>query len=222
MKIVQIAGYFGSGKTSLVLALSRMTTAAGLKVAVLGNESDSVLGAGDGVLTVTDIGGGCICCQVAGQLIRAIEALARDARPDLVLIEPKGVAVPGAIRDAVTLCAKKAGAVLGPTVVLFDATRSEKLLAYDSTQRLVLTQLRDADIVALSKIDAVPAAALDQVEKTLREINSATEIIRLSVVTGEGLAALAGRLRDGAAAAGAPGRAHTGGTDPAGEGTGRP
>ena len=208
MKIVQIAGYFGSGKTSLVVALSRMAAEAGLKVAILGNESGAAPGAGEGGLTVTDIGGGCICCQVAGQLIRAIEALARDARPDLVLIEPKGVAVPGAIRDAVTLCAKRAGAMLGPTVVLFDATQAAKLLAYDSTQRLVRTQLLDATIIALSKVDGVDAAALDLLEKTAREINAAAEIVRLSVVTGEGLPYLAGRLHQIAAAAGEPGRSH--------------
>jgi G3E family GTPase len=211
MKIVQIAGYFGSGKTSLVIALSRMAAAAGLKVAILGNESGAALGAGEGGLTVTDIGGGCICCQVAGQLIRAIESLARDARPELVLIEPKGVAVPGAIRDAVALCAKRAGAVLGLTVVLLDVTQAQKLLAYDSTQRLVRTQLLDADIIALSKVDGVAAAALDRLEQTVREINGAAQIVRLSVVTGEGLPALAGRLREGLAGADERGRAHAAG-----------
>ena len=211
MQIVQIAGYFGSGKTALVLALSRMAAEAGLKVAILGNESGAAPGAGDGGPTVTDIGGGCICCQVAGQLIRAIEALARDSHPDLVLIEPKGVAVPGAIRDAVTLCAKRAGAVLGPTVVLFDVTQAEKLLAYDSTQRLVRTQLLDATTIVLSKVDGVPAATLDRLELTVREINGAAEILRLSVVTGEGLHTLAGRLHQNAAAAGAAGREHAAG-----------
>jgi G3E family GTPase len=101
--------------------------------------------------------------------------------------------------------------VLGPTVVLLDVTQAQKLLAYDSTQRLVRTQLQDATIIALSKVDGVAVAALDRLEQAVREINGTAEIVRLSVVTGEGLSSLAGRLHQSAAVAGEPGRAHTAG-----------
>lgn len=199
MKIVQIAGYLGSGKTTLIIALSRAVAGAGLKVAILVNDVGAVPIDGRVIaeygLTVKDIGGGCICCQVAGTMLKTLETLARGARPDVVIIEPTGIAVPDSIRQTVLLNAAKTGAVLGPTIVLFDTTRAEKLLTYDTLRRLVSTQVKDADIVALSKIDLAPGDAADRAALAVRELNPAAEIIRLSTVTGAGLAGLADRVR---------------------------
>ena len=205
MKIVQIAGYLGSGKTTLIIALSRKVAEAGMKVAILVNDIGSVPIDGRVIeeygLTVKDIGGGCICCQVAGTMIKTLETLSRGPRPDVIIIEPTGIAVPESIRQTVMLNADKTGAVLGPTIVLFDTTRTEKLLTYDTLRRLVKTQVRDADIVALSKVDLAPPGAEDRAEQAVRELNPTAEIVRLSTVTGEGLAELADRIRQGTAAA---------------------
>jgi G3E family GTPase len=68
MKVVQIAGYLGSGKTTLIIAMSRLIAGAGKKVAILVNDVGAVPIDGKVMeeygLTVKDIGGGCICCQV--------------------------------------------------------------------------------------------------------------------------------------------------------------
>jgi len=200
MKVVQIAGYLGSGKTTLVIALSRKVAEAGMKVAILVNDIGSVPVDGRVMeeygMTVKDIGGGCICCQVAGTMMKTLETLARGTKPDVVIIEPTGIAVPESIRQTVMLNAAKTGAVLGPTIVLFDTTRTEKLLTYDTLKRLVNTQIRDADIIALSKIDLSSAEAAEYAEKAVREMNQTAKIIRLSTVTGEGLSVLADRIQE--------------------------
>ena len=200
MKIVQIAGYLGSGKTTLIIALSRKVAEAGMKVAILVNDVGAVPVDGKVIeeygLTVKDIGGGCICCQVAGTMIKTLETLAKGPKPDVIIIEPTGIAVPESIRQTVMLNAEKTGAVLGPTIVLFDTTRTDKLLTYDTLKRLVTTQIRDADIVALSKVDLSSADAADHAEKAVRELNQTANIIRLSTVTGEGLSVLAERIRE--------------------------
>lgn len=199
MKIVQIAGYLGSGKTTLIIALSRKVAEAGIKVAILVNDVGSVPVDGKVIeeygLTVKDIGGGCICCQVAGTMIKTLDTLAKGPNPDVVIIEPTGIAVPESISQTVMLNSEKTGAVLGPVIVLFDTTRTDKLLTYDTLKRLVKTQIRDADIVALSKIDLTSADEADYAEKAVREMNQTAEIIRLSTVTGEGLSVLADRIR---------------------------
>ncbi|MGC2063365.1 MAG: GTP-binding protein [Thermodesulfovibrionales bacterium] len=200
MKIVQIAGYLGSGKTTLIIALSRKVAEAGMKVAILVNDIGSVAVDGKVIeeygLTVKDIGGGCICCQVAGTMIKTLETLAKGPKPDVIIIEPTGIAVPESIRQTVMLNAEKTGAVLGPTIVLFDTTRTDKLLTYDTLKRLVKTQIGDADIVALSKIDLSSVDAADYAEKAVREMNQTAKIIRLSTVTGEGLSVLADRIQE--------------------------
>src|SRR5215471_7525880 len=105
MKIVLIAGYLGSGKTTLIIALSKKLAGEGSKVAILVNDVGVVPVDGAVMqeygLTVKDIGGGCICCQVVGSLMKTIETLATGVRPDIVIIEPTGIAVPDSIRQTV-------------------------------------------------------------------------------------------------------------------------
>jgi G3E family GTPase len=200
MKVVQIAGYLGSGKTTLIIAMSRLVAGTGTKVAILVNDVGTVPVDGKVMeeygLTVKDIGGGCICCQVAGNMIKTLEGLANGPNPDLVIIEPTGIAVPESIRQTVMLNSGKTGAVLGPTIVLFDTTRTDKLLTYDTLKRLVNTQIHDADIVALSKTDLSSEGVIDRADKAIRELNPRAEIIRLSTISGEGLTSLSDRIRN--------------------------
>lgn len=196
MKIVIIAGYLGSGKTTLIIALSRELAGAGSRVAILVNDVGAVPVDGKVMkeygLTVKDIGGGCICCQVAGNMLKTLEALAAGPAPDYIIIEPTGIAVPESIRQTVMLNAEKTGAILGPTIVLFDTSRAQKLLTYETLQRLVSTQVKDADIVALSKVDLTSSEEAARAGESIRLINPAADILRLSAVTGEGLAELSG------------------------------
>lgn len=194
MKLVQVAGWLGSGKTTLIIALSRALSARGSRVAILVNEIGAIPVDGKVIqeygLTVKDIGGGCICCQVAGSMMKTLRLLAEGPKPDTVVIEPTGIAVPNSIKGALLSGPLKKEIVMGPIIVLFDTTREEKLLTYDSLKRLVTTQLRDADIIALSKIDMVSEEVIARSGETMRHINPAATIVNLSTVTGEGLETL--------------------------------
>jgi len=205
MKIVLIAGYLGSGKTTLIIALSKKLAGDGTKVAILVNDVGSVPVDGAVMqeygLTVKDIGGGCICCQVAGSLMKTLETLATSVRPDIVIIEPTGIAVPDSIRQTVLLSARKNPVEVGHIVVLFDTSRAAKLLTYDTLKRLVSLQIRDATIIGLSKSDLVTAEELEAASQAVREINQKAEVIRVSTVTGEGLSSLAGRILSAAVTA---------------------
>lgn len=201
MKLVQIAGYLGSGKTTLIIALSKELSEKGKKVAILVNDVGEVSVDGKVMqeygLTVKDIGGGCICCQMAGSMLKTLELLARGQKPDVVIIEPTGMAVPDQIRQTVLqLAAKTIDLALGPIIVLFDTTRSAKLLGYETLKRLITTQLRDADIIALSKVDMITEEAAAQAGDAVHEINPKADIIRLSVRTGRGIAGLASAVRE--------------------------
>ncbi|MGE5809166.1 MAG: CobW family GTP-binding protein [Nitrospirota bacterium] len=205
MKVVQIAGYLGSGKTTLIIALSKQIARDGTRVAILVNDVGVVPVDGAVMqeygLTVKDIGGGCICCQVAGSLMKTLDTLANDIRPDIVIIEPTGIAVPGAIRQTVLLSARKHPVENGHTVVLFDTSRASKLLTYDTLKRLVSLQIKDATIIGLSKSDLVVASEIEAASRAVREINPHAEIVRLSAVSGEGLSLIAGRIKSAAGAA---------------------
>jgi len=190
MRLVQIAGYLGSGKTTLVLATAQRLSEEGRKVAILVNDVGSVPVDGrvmeEKGLTVKDLGGGCICCQLAGNLRKTLEMLVRQRDPDILIIEPTGMAVPNTVRETALLDAEKTGVVPGPTIVLFDTSRTDKFLTYETLQRLIHTQLRDADFIALSKVDAVPLEEIERAREAVRRINPLAQIVDLSNVTGEG------------------------------------
>ena len=185
MKITQIAGFLGCGKTTLVLKLSKEIAEGGTrKVALVVNEIGEIPVDGkiieESGMTVKDIGGGCICCEVASTFAKTIYRLYKEFSPEHVLVEPTGVAVPHQVKLAARMSGRDAKISLGPAIVLFDATRPTELLDMDMLGQLVTTQVKDADILAISKIDAVEETAIDDSEKKVRALNSKADIVRLS------------------------------------------
>lgn len=95
MDVYILWGFLGSGKTTLINYLLS-TYMADKKVVVVENESgtESV----DGVLLrsrdylVKDLVSGCICCTLRMELPRVIEDIRHSIHPEIVLIEPSGLA----------------------------------------------------------------------------------------------------------------------------------
>lgn len=192
MKITQIAGFLGCGKTTLMLILSRRLAGDGArKVALVVNEIGEIPVDGKVIeesgMRVKDIGGGCICCEVASTFASTVYGLYKDFRPDHVLVEPTGVAVPHQVKSAARMSGRDAKISLGPAIVLFDATRPAELLDMDMLGQLVATQVKDADVVAISKVDAVDEEAVVDSAKRVREFNDKAEILNLSSFTGLGV-----------------------------------
>ena len=101
--VTVITGFLGAGKTTLIRHL--MTNAGGRRLAVLVNEFGTVGVDGDILKScaiedcpaenIVELANGCICCTVADDFIPTIEALmALPTRPDHILIETSGLALP--------------------------------------------------------------------------------------------------------------------------------
>ncbi|WP_029080686.1 cobalamin biosynthesis protein CobW [Bradyrhizobium sp. th.b2] len=101
--VTVVTGFLGSGKTTLIQHLIR--NANGKKLAVLVNEfgSEGVDGeilkscadANCPAENIVELANGCICCTVADDFIPAMEQLlARRVRPDHIVIETSGLALP--------------------------------------------------------------------------------------------------------------------------------
>ena len=196
MKITQIAGFLGCGKTTLLLKLSRKIAGDGeRKIALVVNEIGEIPVDGkifeESGMQVKDIGGGCICCEVASTFAKTIYRLYKDFNPDHVLVEPTGVAVPHQVKLAARMGSRDAKISIGPAIVLFDATRPAELLDMDMLGQLVTTQIKDADVIAISKVDAVDEAAISESAQRVREYNAKADICNLSSFSGTGLDQLA-------------------------------
>ncbi len=192
MKITQIAGFLGCGKTTLLLKLSRKIAGEGeRKIALVVNEIGEIpvdgKVIGESGMQVKDIGGGCICCEVAATFAKTIYRLYKDFKPDHVLVEPTGVAVPHQVKLAARMGGRDAKISIGPVIVLFDATRPAELLDMDMLGQLVTTQIKDADVIAISKVDAVDEAAIAESSEKVRDYNTKADIFNLSSFTGQGL-----------------------------------
>jgi G3E family GTPase len=192
MKITQIAGFLGCGKTTLLLKLSRNLAGEGTrKVALVVNEIGEIPVDGkimeESGMQVKDIGGGCICCEVASTFAKTIYRLYKDFKPDHVLVEPTGVAVPHQVKLAARMGGRDAKISLGPAIVLFDATRPAELLDMDMLGQLVTTQVKDADIIAISKIDAVDDEAIKDAVLRVGEHNNRAATVSLSSFSGQGV-----------------------------------
>ena len=74
MNVLCIAGFLGSGKTTILLEVARSLTEDGVRVAVIENEIGEVGVDGGYVreqgLPVQELFGGCICCTLQIGLVR--------------------------------------------------------------------------------------------------------------------------------------------------------
>ena len=201
MKITQIAGFLGCGKTTLLLRLSELLRGNNeRKIALVVNEIGEIPVDGkimeESGMQVKDIGGGCICCEVASSFAKTLTRLYKSFGPEHVLVEPTGVAVPHQVKLAARMGGRDAKISMGPAVVLFDVTRPAELLDMDMLGQLVTTQIKDADIIALSKIDAVDKNAVQDSVQRVREYNGHAEMVALSSFKDIGIDTLARHIID--------------------------
>ncbi len=183
-----ITGFLGAGKTTLIRHL--MANPQGKRLAILVNEFGTLGVDGDilkscadencPIENIVELANGCICCTVADDFIPTIEALmALPQRPDHILIETSGLALPKpllkafdwpAIRSRITvdgvIALADAEAVaagrFAPDVAAVDAQRAaDPSLDHETPLSEVFEdQIACADIVLLSKADLAGEAGL--------------------------------------------------------------
>ena len=179
--VTVITGFLGSGKTTLVRHL--MANPQGLRLAVIVNEfgtmgvdGEILKGCADAACpaeNIVEMSNGCICCTVADDFIPTLEALmALPARPDHILIETSGLALPKpllkafdwpAIRSRITVdgvitladAEAVAAGRFAPDVAAVDAQRAaDPSLDHETPLSEVFEdQIACADVILLTKAD---------------------------------------------------------------------
>jgi cobalamin biosynthesis protein CobW len=125
-----VTGFLGSGKTTLISHLIR--TANGRRLAVIVNEFGT-LGVDGEILkgcaipdcpeeNIVELSNGCLCCTVADDFIPTVEALlALTPRPDHILIETSGLALPKPLLKAFDWPAIRSRITVDGVIALADA-----------------------------------------------------------------------------------------------------
>jgi cobalamin biosynthesis protein CobW len=186
--VTVITGFLGAGKTTLIRHL--MQNPQGKRLAVLVNEFGTVGVDGDILKSCADencpeeniveLANGCICCTVADEFIPTVETLlAMPRRPDHILIETSGLALPKpllkafdwpAIRSKITvdgvIALADAEAVAAgrfapdPKAVTAQAMADAGIDHETPLSEVFEDQISCADIVLLSKADLAGEAGL--------------------------------------------------------------
>lgn len=204
-----ITGFLGAGKTSLIRNLLR--NANGRKLALIINEFGD-LGVDGEVLKscgsencaeedILELANGCICCTVADDFLPTIQQLlARDEKPDHIIIETSGLALPKPLVQAFGWPEVRTRVTVDGVVTVIDAPavidglfasdpaaveaqrQADDNLDHDSPlEELFEDQVNCADMILLNKADLLSAEDLDKVAADLAAaVRPAVKIVRTS------------------------------------------
>ncbi len=180
MNLFVIAGFLGSGKTTLLLSIAKAVSASGKKMVIVENEVgdvgvDDVMLEGEG-LEVREIFSGCICCSLRSDLISTLLEIEREHDPDIVILEPSGVASPKQVMSALV---GYGGEIDRKHVaVIVDAERYQNVMNADIP--IVVDGINSADILVINKTDLVSNDELEMIEQGLREIRPKIKTLQVS------------------------------------------
>ncbi|MEL4069419.1 cobalamin biosynthesis protein CobW [Ochrobactrum sp. GPK 3] len=195
-----ITGFLGSGKTTMIRNL--LENANGKRIALIINEFGD-LGVDGGILKgcgietcreedVIELNNGCICCTVADDFIPTMtKLLDRADRPDHIVIETSGLALPQPLVAAFNWPEIKTQVTVDGVVTVIDAAAvaegrfaddhdkvdaqraADESLDHESPlEELFEDQIHAADLIVLNKADLIDASSLDSVKADVAERSS--------------------------------------------------
>ena len=201
-----ITGFLGSGKTTLVRHI--LANAGKRKLALIVNEFGDVGVDGDILKScgnencteddIIELANGCICCTVADDFVPTMQKLlARKDRPDHIIIETSGLALPQPLVRAFNWPEIKAQVTVDGVITVVDAKAlaegrfadDEEALAAQRAaddnldhenpiEELFEDQLNAADLVVVNKQDLLSDAEKKSVSDQLTtQIRKATKLV---------------------------------------------
>jgi cobalamin biosynthesis protein CobW len=166
-----VSGFLGSGKTTLVRHLLADAKRRDIRVAVVSNEFGE-LGIDGALLSqagedYVELEGGCVCCRLSDELVDTLQMLRERIRPDRVIIETSGVALPYDVqlnfwREPISDWIENDVAVV--------VVNAEQLAEGRDLDGAFEQQVSSADLLVLNQLDRVPPDAAARLEAALRQI----------------------------------------------------
>lgn len=210
MKVIIIGGFLGSGKTTTLLSLGKHMVEKGHRVAIIVNEigevgvdGETLSGSG---LIAKELTSGCICCTLRISMEYTLQTLEEEYDPDVLIIEPTGIALPLQIKEHVALMGLP-DLSFAPVVTIVDASRFDVELS--QVPKFITTQIEEAEVLCVNKIDLVDRETLVSVTGRLMDLNPDALIVEFSarradaqfmrfidLLAGEGTARHAGENRN--------------------------
>lgn len=174
-----ICGLLGAGKTTLIRQLLQ-TTYKNKRIAIVENEAGKVnldVEAFDrDALAVREVTSGCICCTVRGGFQEAIRYLKERENPDIIVVEPSGLAD---IRVVLDVCRSVPGVLLHQVIMVVNGRKVQALLRIAGD--FFTDQIKYADSIFLNFADSLTEEKLQTAKEAIRRIRPDIQIVDVPV-----------------------------------------
>lgn len=182
-----MTGFLGVGKTSFILmATQRLNALIGGKIAIMVNDFGDIGVDGRIMskygLNYMELPGGCICCTLRSSLTSTLDEMLKRFDPDLVIIEPSGIADPKKIVDV--LSSQQHYHRL-KVIAILDAIRFNDY--WRQLERPLAKQLNLADIILINKLDSAQPENIERIQLFLHDWVPSKEVIPISSTEGTNL-----------------------------------
>ncbi len=175
-KIFLIAGFLGSGKTTLVRHL--LQGADLTRTAILVNEFGKIGIDGDLLadlpLPVVELANGCICCSMRYGLTKSLEEIIEQYNPERIVVEASGVADPRDIIQTIHDARSLQDVRLGKTITVLGADLWQDR---DMFGPVFMGQVLAADLLLLNKVDLFEANEITSFLDAIRRVNPMCELL---------------------------------------------
>ena len=187
MQVYILGGFLGSGKTSLLMKLATMFSERKAKVAILVNESGEI-GVDGATLKAQgydamELPSGCIFCSLSGTLQTALKNIKNDIDPDVIIIEPTGLALPHKVKELVriSMIEEDADVIIGICAI----QRFRDLIK--KKEESFTRQMQGSEFILINKADVAQPGEIEDATAWLSERFPNKPIIPVSVKDGTNL-----------------------------------
>jgi G3E family GTPase len=190
-RFLVLGGYLGAGKTTLAVNLARtLKEKNDRSVAIITNDQGDVLVdtefTKDAGFDVREILGGCFCSNF-DEFVSSARTLVSAGRPDIIIAEPIGTStnlMGSVVAPLRSLYPDEFD--VAPFTVVIDCIRATDILSgskeksIESVDLIPAHQIKEAEVVILSKADMVRPDAMAGIKEELRKILPDADIIETS------------------------------------------
>ncbi|MBO7409996.1 MAG: hypothetical protein J6T68_03625 [Candidatus Methanomethylophilaceae archaeon] len=190
-RLLVLGGYLGAGKTTLAVNMAKeMKQRFDKSVAIITNDQGDVLVdteySKDAGFDTKEIMGGCFCTNF-DTFVSSARTLVLDGKPDVIIAEPIGSStniMSSVVAPMRSLYPDEFS--VAPLMVVVDCVRALDILSEKKERKtetvdlIPAHQIRDAEIVILSKADLVDKATVEAIRKEIDRILPGCRIIETS------------------------------------------
>lgn len=105
-------------------------------------------------------------CALAARLVTMIKQIKRKYDPDILFIEPSEMVVTSEMRQVIAMAKRDVAFDARPLITLIDGPNCDFL--WDERQRLIIGQITDADVIAVSRADRISSSDVEAIYARVR------------------------------------------------------